>query len=259
MPEEIEAGSGTPEQPAEVPPEFIEAYSAIRERAPEKFKDPVAFVKSYSELERRLTETGTEKNNLEAQLEDLYGRMQTMEQSRQTPAYDPAADPMLLAYEQAMENGDYRAALAINQGLTQAQVQQAMSSAKPAEPARDWETWAWQAEQTAIQKIGDREEYERYKGEINAWASKINWENMTSAQAGDTLVELYEAVKGRDVLNNHQTVAEQQAEADRQAKLAAQTMAGSSGRPPQPTRDEAATAAIIKAAHSGTYQDLISG
>ena len=66
-------------------------------------------------------------------------------------------------------------------------------------------------------------------------------------------------VKAEDVLNNQQTLAEQRAEADRLAKIQAQSMSGSSGRPPQPTQDERATDAIIRAARSGTYDSLING
>ena len=105
----------------------VEEQSVEPERPewlPEKFKSEEDFAKSYSELENRLREQGEERNNLEAQLTDLYGRVQTMEEGAQKASYDPSTDPTLLAYQQAMENGDYQSALAIQVGVMKQVAQQ---------------------------------------------------------------------------------------------------------------------------------------
>lgn len=228
---------------------------------PDKFESEEAFAKSYSELERKLSQVGEERSALETQLEDLYGRVQQMEATAGTPqaAYDPSQDPMLLAYEQAMENGDYRAALAIQVGLNQAAVAQAVQGMKQPEPERDYESWAFVAEQTAVAAVGGADEWAKYKERVAEEAASENFDGLSAQQAGAKLARIYKMVKADDVLENHQTVAEQQAEAERLAKIQAQTMTGASGRPPQPTRDEAAAAAIVKAARENSYEALISG
>ena len=243
---------GSPEeQPAADRPEGL----------PDKFESLEALARSYSELERKLTEQGQEKSNLEAQLEDLYERQQALEQTRsQQQAYDPSTDPTLLAYEQAMETGDYRAALAIQAGLMQTIVQQtAAQQPQQTGSAHDYDAWAYVAEQTAIQQVGGPEEWAQYKDRVAEEAAQENFDGLSAQQAGNKLARLYKMVKADDVVNNQQTLAEQRSEAERQAKLDAQTTAGSSGRPPQPTRDEQATAAIIKAAREGSYESLIGG
>lgn len=224
---------------------------------PDKFENEEAFAKSYSELERKLSQQGEERSALESQLEDLYGRVQTMEATQtQTPQYDPSQDPMLLAYEQAMENGDYRAALAIQVGINQAAVRQAMEGAKPEQPERDYESWAFVAEQTAMQAVGGQDEWLKYKERVAEESASENFDGLSAQQAGAKLARIYKMVKAEDVLDNQQTQAEQQAEADRQAKIQAQSLQGASGRPGQPTKDEAAIAEIVKAAREGSYDSL---
>jgi hypothetical protein len=248
--------------PDETPTDSTEEQSVEAERPewlPEKFETPEALAKSYSEMERKLTEQGQEKSNLEMQLEDLYGRLEAVEQQphQQQPAYNPSTDPLLIAYQNAMENGDYQAALAIQLGLTQQVAQQQIAQApKPEQPANQDDAWAYIAEQTAIQKVGGAEEWAQYRDRVEAEANNESWEGLSAQQAGNKLARIYRMVKADDVLNNQKTVAEQQAEAERQAKLAAQTMPGSSGRPPQPTRDEAAAEAIKKAARENSYENL---
>ena len=90
-------------------------------------------------------------------------------------------------------------------------------------------------------------------------AAQENFDGLSAPQAGKKLARIYKMVKADDVLNNQQTLAEQQAETDRAAKRAAQTMSGASGRPPEPTRDEAQIARILDAAKHGSYEELVSG
>src|SRR6185312_12904033 len=110
----------------------------------------------------------------------------------------------------------------------------------------------------AAQTVGS-DEWAKYKERVAEEASSESFDGLSAAQAGQKLARIYKMVKADDVLNTQQTLAEQQAEADREAKLAAQSMSGASGRPPQPTKDEAAVAAIKKAAHEGSYANLIGG
>lgn len=249
--------------PDEITPDPEQGQSGDErpEWLPDKFENAEAFAKSYAELERTLTRKGEETNNLEAQLEDLYGRMQEMETRQQAPqqqGYSPGQDPYLLAYTQAMEQGDYQAALAIQMGLVQAAVQQ--NAPPPAkEPEKDYDAWAYIAEQTAIGQVGGTEEWARYKDRVSEEAAQENFDGLSAQQAGNKLARIYKMVKAEDVLENQQTLAERQAAEERQMKRDAQTMTGSSGRPPQPTRNEEETAAIIKAARSGSYESLLGG
>ena len=230
---------------------------------PEKFESVEAFAESYSNLERKLTEQGQEKNNLEYQLEDLYGRLQAVEaETRESrkPAYDPSTDPTLLAYEQAMEQGDYRAALAISTNVAKANLMREQQGRQQnAEPQKDYEAWAFMAEQSAIQAVGSPEEWGQYKERVAEEAANENFEGLSATQAGQKLARLYKMVKAEDVLSNHQTMAQRQAENDRLAKIQAQGLTGSAGRPQEPTVDEAAADRIIKAAREGSYESLIGG
>ena len=227
---------------------------------PEKFDSVEAFAESYSNLERKLTEQGQEKNNLEYQLEDLYGRLQTVEAEQRKPAFDPQTDPTLLAYEQAMEQGDYRAALAISTNVAKANLmREQQANQQNAEPPKDYEAWAFMAEQTAIQNVGSVEEWGAYKDRVAAEAASENFEGLTAQQAGQKLAKIYKYVKAEDVLNNHQTMAQRQAEADRAAKIQAQGLTGSAGRPQEPVADEAAADRIIQAARQNSYESLLGG
>jgi hypothetical protein len=249
--EEIQAGSEqNQEQPVEAErPEWL----------PEKFESAEALAKSYSELENKLREQGEEKNNLTAQLEDLYGRVQTMEQSAQQARYDPSADPTLLAYEQAMENGDYRAALAIQVGLAQKIAEQSVvAGAGTATKPDDEALFAYVVTKTAAETIGQGE-WDAYKEKIGDAVKAKDFRNLSVPDATEELVAAYERIKFRELNNQHQTLAEQQAERERQVKIEAQTMSGSSGRQPEPTRDEAAINRILGAAKEGSYDALIGG
>lgn len=241
------------------PVEEQSVEAARPEWLPAKFKDEEAFAKSYSELENRLREQGEERNALETQLTDLYGRVQQMEAGAQRASYDPTTDPTLLAYEHAMESGDYRAALAIQAGLMQSIAsQQTPAPSQQQESQPDMEAWAFMAEQTAIQQIGP-DEWGKYKERVQEEAEAESFDGLTAAQAGKKLARIYRMVKADDVLNNQQTMAEQQAERERELKLAAQTMTGASGRPAAPTKNETEVAAILKAAKEGSYEALING
>lgn len=227
---------------------------------PEKFESVEAFAESYSNLERKLTEVGSEKNNLEYQLEDLYGRLQTVEAEQRKPAYDPQTDPTLLAYEQAMEQGDYRAALAISTNVAKANLmREQQRNPQNAEPPKDYEAWAFMAEQSAIQAVGSPEEWGAYKDRVAQEAANENFEGLSAQQAGAKLAKLYKVVKAEDVLNNHQTMAQRQAEADRIAKINAQGLTGTSSGLQEPVPDEAQANRIIQAARQGSYESLIGG
>jgi len=226
---------------------------------PEKFESVEAFADSYSNLERKLTEQGQEKNNLEYQLEDLYGRLQAVEAETRKPAFNPDTDPTLLAYEQAMEQGHYRAALAISTNVAKANLMREQANQPQPEPQKDYEAWAFMAEQAAINQIGDPEEWGRYKERVAQEAASENFEGLSSVKAGEKLAKLYKYVKAEDLLNNQQTLAQQRAEADRLAKIQAQGLTGNSGRPQEPVPDEAAADRIINAARDGSYESLIGG
>lgn len=258
MPEDItpDPGQGHSGDPAEQTPDVLLAG---------KYKSAEELEAAYKSLESKLGQLGAERTaereGYEAQLADLYGRVQQMERGAQRAAYDPSADPLLIAYQQKMEEGDYQAALALQMGLVDARLQ-SLQAAQPATAAAaqpDYETWAYVATQTAIGQVGGPDEWAKYEDRVQEEAQNEDFEGLSAAQAGAKLARIFKMVKAEDVLETQQTLAEQQAEADRQAKLAAQTMSGASGRPPAPTQNEQAVDAIIRAAREGTYESLISG
>jgi hypothetical protein len=165
------------------------------------------------------------------------------------PGYEPSADPTVRAYQEAMEQGDYRTALGIQAALMQASVQRADAQRQQfADEQAELGAWADNAEQAAIRAVGDADEWEQYKEKVAEEAMYENFEGLSALAAGNKLARLHKMVK-----------ADTAAEAERQAKLRAQTMAGSSGRPPQSTREQAEAAAIVRVAHEGSYERLIRG
>ena len=77
-----------------------------------------------------------------------------------------------------------------------------------------------------------------------------NFEGLSAQEAGQKLARLYKVAKANDVLTQH-------AQAERQAKLTAQSTTGSSSRQSAPTGHEQAVADILKANQTGAYRDLI--
>jgi hypothetical protein len=186
-----------------------------------------------------------DQSNLAEQLDDLSWRLDELEASQQrdaTPGYQ-TGDPVLLAYQQAIESGDHRAAWAIQQNLTAAAAQQALAGATGAAQEAELSTWAAESEQAAIEQVGNAEEWAVYRPLVELEAEQENWDGLSAQQAGNKLARIYKMVKADD--------------ADRRAKLKAQSMTGSGSRSEE--RGDPRASAIVDAYKQHSYEALIRG
>jgi hypothetical protein len=181
---------------------------------------------------------------------EFYEQRLAESQQPQRPAYDPNADPLIAGYEQAMEVGDFRTALAI-----QAQI---MS----------------QVADNTIQKSLPQVQ-QQYQSTAKAQAALVAdhaWNNL-KARHGDALEQSRDAI--RDTIQAQPWLIPEAAQRDPSvaaaaienvykivnpgafvqgqpvdqtaAKLAAQGLPGAAGRPPSPDAAKAEWAEIVSA------------
>ena len=90
---------------------IAEWYSELKDRLPEKHKDPQAFVQSYAQLERRLTEEATSRRALEEEIEQLRLQQtfsdteytdEDFEAFAATEPFQPVLDESIAASEPAL-------------------------------------------------------------------------------------------------------------------------------------------------------------
>lgn len=226
---------------------------------PENFKSPEDLAKSYAEATRKITEQGQTISAMEQNLSDFQEQFESFQQQAQQSQqqYDPSTDPFLASYEQAMETGDYRTALAYQAQLTQAAVQQALnqfSQGQQQQNAPQIEAHYNTVAALADQALGNRyQDWNDYKGKIAEAIQQsphlVPDEALTSPIAtAEALDRVYKQVKYDDLVSGtaqQQQQAAQAAEARRLADLAP----NNAGRMMSPTEQEAEWAAI-KAAGS---------
>ena len=214
---------------------------------PERFKSPEELARSYAEAERRITELGQEKSTLEQSVNELADQFEAFQQQAQPQQqYDPNADPFLAGYEQAMETGDYRTALAYQSQIMQAAVQQGINQFAQAQQAQvgpqieaQYNTVAALADQALGQKY---EDWGEYKGKIAEAIQQsphlVPDQALSSPLAtAEALDRVYKAVKYDDLVSGvaqQQQAARQSAEARRLAELAP----NNAGRIPTPEENQ---------------------
>jgi hypothetical protein len=111
----------------------------------------------------------------------------------------------------------------------------------------------------AINEVGGVEEWEQYKDAVAQEAAQENFDGLSPQQAAKKLARLHRMVRGEAALNNQQTLTEKRQEADRLAKIQAQSLSGTPSPFQEPTKDEAAVAGILRAAKEGGYESLVNG
>lgn len=214
---------------------------------PANFNSPEDLAKSYAEAQRKITELGQTNSALEQNVNELAAQFESFQQqSQQQSQYDPSTDPFLASYEQAMETGDYRTALAYQAQLTQAAVQTALAQYAQGQQQQGnpqleahYNTVAFNADQMLGNKY---EDWNDYKGKIAEAIQHsphlVPDEALTSPLAtAEALDRVYKQVKYDDLISGtaqQQQQAAQAAEARRLADLAP----NNAGRMMSPTQQQ---------------------
>lgn len=204
---------------------------------PENFKDEAAFAASYKELERTLTQSREEIGRLQEQYELLAEQAQQQPRQQQ-PQYDPNADPMLNAYAQALEAGDYQQAAILNAAISaqvaQAAAQQHLQQAQQVQP-QDAEAadrvFALLTDQQLAARFGD--EWDTLKegvADIVQAKPYLLPDTRDPVAAADALADVANMVRANQLLSSREETTAAQQAASRQQKLLAQTMTGGGTR-----------------------------
>lgn len=119
---------------------------------PSNFDTPEALAKSYGEAQRKISELGEKAKQAEA-LEENYNQLaqhvQALEAQQLQAQQHQQEDPLIAAYVEAGEVGDFRRQLAIGDQINQMRIQQAIAQARPnLQPVEDRQTafatdYAW--------------------------------------------------------------------------------------------------------------------
>lgn len=229
--------------------------AVVPEWVPEKFRsNPEEFGKAYSNLERSFHETRQELRAQQEQLEALIAQANA-------PEPEPAVgmDAIYQAYENdpiaTMQYLARQAAAQAVQTVTQAQQQ----STQPLVEQQN-QLLAYTANQMVSQRVSDWDDYkDRVAEEISRNPDLLPESALsTPDRAAAALERVYKQVRHDDLLNQNKSLAEQQADLQRQAKLAAQTLTGPAGRP-APTDADKDAWERIRNAPSTSYSNLVNG
>lgn len=221
---------------------------------PENFKDETAFAESYKELQRTLTTRAQREKELEQQV-GHYESLLAAQQNTATPTtqYDPNADPLIVAYETAMENGDYRTALAIQAQVGQAAAQNVVQQALPQvqqQYAQSAEAQAALVADHAWNNLKGRygDDLEQNRDKIAEVIQAQPWLIPDAAQRDPAVAT--SAIENVYKIVNPGAFVQGQPVDMTAAKLAAQGLPGAAGRPPSPDAQKAEWDAIRKAAQN---------
>lgn len=207
---------------------------------PDKFPDIPAFVKSYGEAERKITELATANKTLDQNYQDLLETRTAEQQQALQPqgqwdeweilfANDPARATALLVQQS-------------NQQLLEQMTQQLQQTLQPYEDGQG----TLIAEQALTHLRGQYDDFASYEPRIQE--TLVQNEHLlpptlnSSQQVANILESVYEMVKARDVLSGKVQPVDQTA-----AKANAQTLTGTGDRQPQPAADAAEWERIRKA------------
>lgn len=248
--------------PEEVAAELA-AEQGRPEWLPEQFKSPEDLAKSYDESRREMDRLRSTLDEERAQFTTTLEQMATLQQQPQyqpQPGLDPQTNQLLAQYQAAADSGDAATQLAITLALNQQQVQQEMekrfSQLNPAlaEQQQADRNIAFElASERVAKRYGDQ--WGEISGEVEGWLREHqSWLPVVNDPAA------FEQViqEGAKIVTNNKA-AEQLAalEADRAAKLSAQTASGSGqGRYPIATDEKKAEWEAVKAAGGGSYSDI---
>lgn len=208
-----------------------------------------------SEAERRAQQLEGQLQELSAQQDMLYQSIQQGQQ-QQPQQYDPSADPLVLAYEQAVENGDARAQLGIHavvaQQAAEAQLrqfaaqQQQASQPDPGQEMAQSRMFAMLADQEAGKRIGEEwDDLRADVGQLIAENPHLIPNTPDPVIAAQALAMAANMVKANRLVERADTLGNQTDQLNRSMKLQAQTMTGRNG-PVQTLDDKAAFAERLR-------------
>lgn len=232
----------------------------VPEWVPEKFRaNPEKFTEAYTNLERELTARSQREKELQQQVQH-YETLVAQQQTQTQPQYDPTADPLVVGYEQAMEQGDYRTALAYQAQISQALATQAVQQALP-QVQKQYETTA-EAQAALVADHAWNNLRARYGDALEESRDKIAevvqaqpWLIPDEAQRDPSVAAA--AIENVYKIVNPGAFVQGQSVDMTAAKLAAQSLPGAAGRPPSPDAAKAEWAEIVAAGKKepGRYWD----
>lgn len=218
---------------------------------PANFDSPESFAKSYTEAQRKITELGQEKKGLEESVQSLAQQFEdfTAQQSRPDP------QNVLSQWQEQYDVDPFNTTLSLAQAVAQSTAQQILQQqqAQNAQPATSPEVVGFMADQTMGQKYQDWEDYRDQVKDVIGTNPLFNRDELWSSpgSAHQAFESAYKMVKANDMLTNADVTQQQQADT-RAMKLAAQTVAGASGRTPA-VPDTVAEWEAVKAARPKNY------
>lgn len=229
--------------PEEVRPDWL----------PDNFVDGPALAKSYAEASRKITEQGQQLSELNESVESLTELAATLQQAPpqyQQQSQDPA-EQIYAQYENAMNEGDYRSALAIQAQIGQLAAQAAVKSYQQDQQPqwqqnqqRDAEIIANQATYALKTAYPDFDEYtDRVADTIKGNSALL--QSLQNANTPTAFASILDSAYKLAKYEDSQTSALAQVGQAEAAKLAAQTATGSGpARQMSPDAAQAEWAAI---------------
>jgi len=224
---------------------------------PEKFKDEQAFVKSYSEMEQRLTQ---QEESHRQEIEGLRELMTGMAAQQPQQSQQPDQQMQEQLY-QAYENDPVGLMVFLAQQAAQQQMQAYQQNQQPqfqAQQQLQGELIADNASRLLEAKYPDWREYEAEVGNmIEQNPALLPVEVLSSLdQTTATLEAIYKQAKYDDLAA--QLDAVQQGD-NTQMKRQAQSMSGNAGRPPEPSLVDVKMDQLLAAARGSSYSAFRDG
>lgn len=201
---------------------------------PENFDSPEDLAKSYTEAQRKITETSQSLAEERRAREALEESIQTLsEQFEAQNRPDPNA-----VYSQWQDLYDQDPIGTMAQ-IAQATAQQILQQQSSQQPSSSPDVVAFIADQHMGQSHEDWNDYKEKVAEVINQNPLFQRDElwMNPQAAAQALDSAYQMVKAQDVLSGN-SVVEQQVADTRAMKLGAQSAAGASGRTPAPPEDE---------------------
>lgn len=237
---------------------------------PENFADGAALAKSYDESRREMDRLRSERDEERQQFQAALERLEEVQQARpsiQAEGVDPVIANSMSAYENAMANGDHAAALAIQIGLSQHLTAQTIDKSlderfKTLDPKLESASQADRdiafeiASERVAKSYGDQ--WEALQPDVKKWLREH-----PAWLPAENKPEAFEQVireAARTVENEKAAERLKAFEADRAAKLGAQTATGAgSGKHPIVTDEKKAAWDEVKNADTGSYSQTRAG
>jgi hypothetical protein len=234
---------------------------------PQQFSKPEDLVKSYEESRAEMSRA---QNELRAQQQQFSEALETMvqeQQRTQQTRVDPNTDPLLVAYDEAVQQGDARAQLAIQMQLNQQMLRNELQSRDQTLTPRI-EAQAAQQRQIQVDMAETQVRAEAIAGGLDYDASRDDVIGALRVLYGETLLPVEgdtttyaAAIRNAVQIVKAQAILEQQttSEQQRREKLSLGTMPqGAPGRTATGSKDEQQEWAAIKDAPTGTYSEMMA-